>query len=184
MEGTGLSDDEQGLITAAKRGDVSAFGELVRRHQAAAIRVAAVAGADAEDAAQEGFVKAYAALGRFRDGEPFRPWLLRIVANTARNRRRSSGRRHALALRAAQVSPAGADAPADVVAARDDRERLVAALNRLDERDRLVLAYRWFEGMSEAEMATALGCRPGTVKSRLSRAMARLRVELGEEVEP
>jgi RNA polymerase sigma-70 factor (ECF subfamily) len=178
----GLPEDEQGLIAAAKGGDMLAFGELVRRHQRAALRVAAIAGADAEDAAQEGFVRAHAALHRFREGEPFRPWLLRIVANTARNRVRTSGRQRALALRAGARSTVGAEGPAEVVVGREQSERLVAALNRLGPKDRLVLAYRWFEGMSETEMAVALGCRPGTVKSRLSRAMARLRIELGEEV--
>ncbi len=175
-----LSDDEEGLIAAVKAGDADAYGELVRRHQRAALRVAAVAGADAEDAAQEGFVKAYRAIGSFRDGEPFRPWLLRIVANTARNRRRSSGRQHALALRAEPRPSASDPSPADLVDARDEQRRLVAAMNRLTPQDRLILAYRWFEDMSEAEMAVALGCRPGTVKSRLSRAMQRLRSELGE----
>jgi RNA polymerase sigma factor (sigma-70 family) len=178
----GLPDDEQELVAAARRGDLVAFGELVRRHQHAALRVAAVAGADAEDAAQEGFVRAHAALHRFREGEPFRPWLLRIVANTARNRVRSSGRQRALALRAGARSTIGAEGPAEVVVGREQRDRLLAAMNRLDSKDRLILAYRWFEGMSESEMALALGCRPGTVKSRLSRAMARLRAEMGEEV--
>jgi RNA polymerase sigma factor (sigma-70 family) len=72
------------------------------------------------------------------------------------------------------------DSPADLVGAAEDRSRLVAALGRLDDRDRLILAYRWFEDLSEAEIATAVGCRRGTVKSRLSRAMARLRVEMDD----
>ena len=66
---------------------------------------------DAEDAAQDGFVKAWRALGRFREGAPFRPWLLRIVANEARNRRRSAGRRAGLALRAATSEVSGDAAP-------------------------------------------------------------------------
>jgi RNA polymerase sigma-70 factor (ECF subfamily) len=73
---------------------VRAYEDLVRRHQDVAFRVAQlVAGnaADAEDAAQEAMVKAYYALDRFREDAPFRPWLLRIVANEASNRRRSSG---------------------------------------------------------------------------------------------
>ena len=160
---------------------MDAYGELVRRHQRAAVRVAAVATGEvdeAEDAAQEGFVKAWQAIGRFRAGEPFRPWLLRIVANTARNRQRTSRRQRGLALRAASLAVVPAGAPADAVEAREDRERLVAALGRLGARDRLILAYRWFEDLSEAEIATAMGCRPGTVKSRLSRAMGRLRAEM------
>ena len=87
---------EEELVERAKRGDDDAYEELVRAYQGIAFRTAyLVAGnaADAEDAAQEGFVKAHRALGRFRRGAPFRPWLLQIVANEARNRRRSAGRR-------------------------------------------------------------------------------------------
>jgi RNA polymerase sigma-70 factor (ECF subfamily) len=181
--GPDLSGDEQGLIESAQRGDADAYGELVRRHQRAAIRAAAVAAgnaSDAEDAAQEGFVKAYDAIGRFRAGAPFRPWLLRIVTNAARNRQRTAQRQRALAVRAGSLAVVPQDSPADLVGAAEDRSRLVAALGRLDDRDRLILAYRWFEDLSEAEIATAVGCRRGTVKSRLSRAMARLRVEMDD----
>lgn len=66
---------------------------------------------------------------------------------------------------------------------REQREELVDGLNRLSVDDRLVIALRWFEEMNEAEMAVVLGVRPGTVKSRLSRAMARLRTALVEEAE-
>ena len=185
--GDGLADDEQRLIAAAQAGDLEAYGQLVRLHQRAAVRVAAVAAGDAhdaEDAAQDAFVRAFHALGGFRSGEPFRPWLLRIVANTARNRRRTGRRQRGLALRAASLAAVPADSPAEVAAGHEDRRQLVAALNRLDHGDRLILAYRWFEQLSEAEIATALGCRRGTVKSRLSRAMARLRTEMGERREP
>src|SRR5918992_1106220 len=108
--------DESELVERARRGDERAYEELVRQHQGIAFRTAyLVAGdaGDAEEAAQEGFVKAYRALGRFRRGAPFRPWLLQIVANEARNRRRSSGRRAGLAARHGQVADlARACAPA------------------------------------------------------------------------
>src|SRR5436309_15749898 len=89
------------------------YEELVRRYQDIAVRTAHLISpdGDAEDAAQEAFVKAYAALGRFRSGSPFRPWLLRIVANEARNRRRSAGRRANLAPRAAGDRRPGGAAP-------------------------------------------------------------------------
>ena len=93
----------------AQRGDPRAYEELVRPHEEIAFRVAYVItrnAADAEDAVQDALVKAWRALGRFRAGEPLRPWLLRIAANEARNRRRSAGRRSALALRAAAEPPA------------------------------------------------------------------------------
>ncbi len=161
-----------------------AYEVLVRRYQDLAYRTAyliAGAAADAEDAAQEGFVKAWYAIGRFRAGAAFRPWLLAIVANEARNRRRSHRRQDDLVLRAATDRPSGDAAPSPEVAALEHEQRrvLLAALNRLAERDRAVIAARFFLELSERETAAVLGCRPGTVKSRISRALARLRTELG-----
>ena len=94
--------------------------------------------ADAEDAAQDAMLKSWRALGRFRSSEPLRPWLLRIVANEARNRRRSSGRRAQLALRA-QADPASggaAPSPEDLTVAADERGRLLAELDALPEQAR------------------------------------------------
>jgi RNA polymerase sigma factor (sigma-70 family) len=177
--------DERELVARAQRGDADAYEELVRAYQGIAFRTAYVlagSAADAEEAAQDGFVKAYRALWRFRPGAPFKPWLLRIVANEARNRRRAAGRRTALALRAAQV-PSGEAAPSPEAALLDAERRgqLVAALERLSESDREAITCRYFLDLSEAETAAALGVRRGTVKSRLSRALDRLRAELGEE---
>ena len=172
--------DESDLIGRAKRGDTHAYEELVYAHQGIAFRTAyVIAGnaADAEDAAQEGFVRAWRALGRFREGAPFRPWLLQIVANEARNRRRSAGRRAHLALRAATEQPSGDAAPSPEVAVMESEQRVavLAALNGLTEDHRLVIACRYFLDLSEAETAAALGVRGGTVKSRTSRALERLR---------
>ncbi len=137
--------------------------------------------ADAEEAAQEAFVKAYYALARFRPGSSFRPWLLRIVANEAKNKARSARRRDALNLRAAAAVSSGvAPSPEAAALAREEQDELLSAIGRLSERDRLILAYRYFFDLSEAEMAQALGCRPGTVKSRLARATVRLRADLQE----
>jgi RNA polymerase sigma factor (sigma-70 family) len=176
VEGRPLEERE--LVRRARRGDERAFAELVRMHQEIAFRIAyLIAGSDAEDAVQEGVLKAWRALGRFRPGAPFRPWLLRIVANEARNRRRSAGRRAALVLRAEREDVSGGAAPspeADVLAA-DERTRLLGALESLPEDARLVLACRYLLELSEAETAAALGVRRGTVKSRASRALDRLR---------
>jgi RNA polymerase sigma-70 factor (ECF subfamily) len=133
---------------------------------------------------QEAFVKAWRAMPRFRADAPFRPWILRIVANEAHNRRRSTRRRDALAVREAAASPSGAaPSPEAAVLARDEAEALTRAIERLPDRDRLVIAYRWLLDLSEAETADVLGVRPGTVKSRLSRALGRLRAELGDDRE-
>ena len=166
------------LLSRARGGDLDAYEQLVRLHQQTAFRTALVLtrnAADAEEAAQDGFVKAWRTLGRFDAARPFRPWLLTIVANEARNRRRAAGRREALALRAEAGAPAASPEGALLVAERD--AALAAALERLDARDREVIACRYLLELSEAETAAALGCRAGTVKSRLSRALARLRAQ-------
>jgi len=177
--------DENTLVVRAKRGDAPAYEELVRMHQGIAFRVALLAAgdaSDAEEAVQDGFVKAYGALGRFREGAPFRPWLLRIVANEARNRRRSAGRRAGLALRvAAAASGDAAPSPEAAVLTHERQAELVTALGQLDERDRDVLVHRFVLELGEEETAAALGVRRGTVKSRTSRALERLRAVVGEE---
>ena len=181
MEGRPRS--EEGLVEGARRGDARAYEELVETYQGIAFRTAyLIAGnaADAEEAAQDGFVKAYRALGRFRHGAPFRPWLLQIVANEARNKRRSAARRSAVALRAAAEEPSGGAAPSPEVSTlrAERRGELLRAMERLREEERLVLACRFFLDLSEDDTAAALGVRKGTVKSRQSRALARLREEL------
>lgn len=101
----GRPEDNSELFTRAQRGDAAAYEEIVRRYQQVAFRTAYMitgSAAEAEDAAQEGFVKAYRALNRFRPGAEPRPWLLRIVANEARNRVRSTQRRLGLELRLAE----------------------------------------------------------------------------------
>jgi RNA polymerase sigma factor (sigma-70 family) len=176
--------EEADLVERARQGDVTAYEELVRKYQDLATRTAYViaGGADALDAVQEAFVKAFGSLGRFRAGSSFRPWLLRIVANEAINRRRSARRHAALSLRAAEGRPPDDAVPSPEAAAlaQERRRELLATVNRLRPEDRLVIAYRyWFE-LSEAEMAEALGCARGTVKSRLSRALGKLRELLSE----
>jgi RNA polymerase sigma factor (sigma-70 family) len=175
-------DEDTALVKRARAGEPAAFARIVELHQGAAFRVAWVLcgnAADAEEATQDAFVKAHRALGRFRVGSPLRPWLLAIAANEARNRRRSAGRREHLAVRAAGESPAGASPSSETLALQADRDAgLRAAVARLDGADREVLWLRYFAELSIEETAAALGCRHGTVKSRTSRALARLRTEL------
>ena len=184
MEGRPL--DEAVLIERARGGDASAYEELVHNYQGIAFRTAyliTAEAADAEDAAQTGFIKAYYALDRFQIDRPFRPWLLKIVANEARNKRRSAGRRSNLELRLAEDRPTddAAPSPEGAVLALERNSRLVSALNTLREEDRLVVAYRFLLGLSEAETAAVLDCAKGTVKSRTSRALKRLRDRMGAD---
>ncbi len=186
MEGRPAEDSE--LFARARRGDTAAYEEIVRRYQQIAFRTAYVitgTSAEAEEAAQDAFVKAYRALDRFRAGADPRPWLLRIVANEARNRVRASVRRQGVELRLAEsVRPGGAaPSPEAVAVASEDRRRLLALVNALPEDDRLVIASRYFLELSGEETSSALGIPEGTVKSRLSRALARLKTRLEESAD-
>lgn len=134
---------------------------------------------DAEEAAQDGFVKAWRSLARFRLDEPFRPWLLRIVANEAKNRRRSAARRTRLALeQAMEFSGDAAPSPEDLTVATERRERLLAAVEQLPEAQRDVVVCRYLLELSERETAAVLEMPEGTVKSRLSRALEQLETVL------
>ena len=186
MEGRPQTESESELVERAKRGDQGAYGALVQAYQGIAFRTAYLVVGDAgeaEDAAQEGFVKAFYALRRFRPGAPFRPWILQIVANEARNRRRSAGRRAALVMRTAADAPSGEAAPSPEAAliSSEEQKALLTAVNSLREEDRLVIGCRYFLELSEEETAAALGWKRGTVKSRLSRALERLRVQIEEK---
>jgi RNA polymerase sigma factor (sigma-70 family) len=176
--------DEAELVSRARHGDADAYGALVAAHQEMTYRTAYLVlgdAAEAQDAAQEAFVRAYRALDRFREGEPFRPWLLRIAVNAARNRRRSAGRRLGLQLRVGASLQRDAVAPSAEASylAAERRRALVDAVNQLSADDRLVIGARYFLDLAEGETATLLGIPRGTVKSRLSRARARLAAQLG-----
>jgi RNA polymerase sigma factor (sigma-70 family) len=170
--------DDIEAVRRAQAGDRDAFAHLVARHGAAATRAAAWfgAGPEVDDVVQEAFAKAWRALDRFRPDAPFRPWLIRIVANQTRNTVRGRNRRSALAVRALDLREAP-DPALDTVAA-ERRRTLLAAVRRLRAVERDVVVCRWLLGLSEAETATALGIPAGTAKSRASRALARLRSEL------
>lgn len=155
----------------------------MRRYQDVVLRTAwLISGsrADAEDAAQDAFIKAWLAIGGFRSGSPFRPWILRIASNEARNRRRGDRRYERLALRVEQTSPPTRSGPSveDLAIAQDTNRAVLDAVNRLGDDERLIVVCRYMLGLSEAETAEVAGCPRGTVKSRLSRALGRLREQL------
>lgn len=183
MEGRPLQETE--LVELARNGDVSAYEQLVSRYATVAFRTAYVitgSEADAEDATQDAFFKAYRALGRFRTGASFRPWLLQIVANEARNQRRGFWRRSNLSVRVAERLGHGdaAPSPEDLAESTEERDQLLRAVNALREDDRRVIACRYFLDLSSAETAGILRWPEGTVKSRLSRALERLRQAVGQ----
>jgi RNA polymerase sigma-70 factor (ECF subfamily) len=184
-EPTHADVDDADLVERARAGDHRAYAGLVRRHQGTALRVAyAICGSasEAEDVAQEAFVKAYRALGAYRAESPWRPWLLRIVANEAKNRLRADARRRRTALRHTALAAQPPAEPDEVALGRITDELVLRALASLPDVHRQVLACRFVAGLSESETAAVLDVAPGTVKSRQSRALERLRDALVEEV--
>lgn len=184
--------EEARLIRAAQGGDEAAFTEIVRRYQRAVYRLAhglTRNAADADDLAQETFVRAYRALERFRAGEPLYPWLSRITMNLAFSLFRHRRRRPETALE--PLVEAGQqwgveDDPLEHAAGREQREQLQAAFGELSEEHQAVLSLRALEGLSYEEIAGTLQVPVGTVMSRLSRARSELRQRLaartGEEL--
>ncbi len=165
------------MIARARAGESAAWEALAREHQQAVFRLAyLILGdpADADDVAQEAFIRAYRALDRFDSSRAARPWLLSIVANLARNRLRSAGRYWAALQRFARDEPAR-DLP--LTEAGD----LWQAVRRLSRDDQQIIYLRYFLESSEAETAESLGIASGTVKSRTHRALARLRTVIEKE---
>jgi len=176
--------EEAALVRLAQGGDHAAFTQLVRLHQRTVYRVAyglTRNAADADDLAQETFVRAYQAIDRFRVGEPMQPWLIRIATNLCFSLFRRRRRRPESSLEAqaeAGVQWATHDDPAEH-AERSERDRRVqAAFAKLSEEHQAVLALRAVQDLSYEEIAAALKIPPGTVMSRLSRARAELRKKL------
>lgn len=173
-----LTDDA--LIVLAKRRDTHAYEELVRRYQGLAWKTALVIlrhPQDAEDVTQTAFVKAWQALDRFRDGAPFTPWLLRIVGNEARNLRLARGRRLGRSQVLDEAMPIiSRERPLEeLVTVAEQSDELVRRIGQLPRPDQEIIHARYVLELNEGEMAALLDIRRGTVKSRLHRAMARLR---------
>ena len=180
----GPTDDS--LVAACQKGDQAAFGEIVRRYQRAVHALAWTLtrnAGDADDLAQETFVRAWGAIGRFERGLPLYPWLARIVTNQAftlfRHRRRrpeSSIEPYLEAGREWGVD----DDPADHTARAERDRHLRECFAELAEEHQAVLALRAVQELSYDEIAQALGVPAGTVMSRLSRARVDLKRRLAE----
>jgi len=176
---------EPDLIHRARQGSQVAWSALVQEHQEGVFRLAYLLVGDpdeAEDIAQEAFIRAFRMLHRFDPVRPLRPWLLRITSNLARNHLRSVGR-HLAALR--RLSRSGID---EKVASAEQEHwqrwevrALWQAVRRLSVKDQQVIYLRYFLDLSVDDVAETLGIPPGTVKSRLHRALERLRGVIEQE---
>lgn len=169
--------DESTLIQRAANGDTSAWEPLMLAHQQAVFRFAYLLLGDADDAediAQESFLRAWNHLKRFDPARPLRPWLLSITANLARNRRRSAGRYVSALMRAFREQPK--ESPLEVIHAQNtEANELWRAVQQLDVPDQQIVYLRFFLDLPVSETAEALQIAEGTVKSRLSRALEKLR---------
>jgi RNA polymerase sigma-70 factor, ECF subfamily len=174
--------EERAWVEGAKRGSRQAFEQLIAAHSTPAYRLAVqmVGVTDAEDVTQAAFIRAFTNIQRVDASRDFKPWLLGIVANEALNHLRSRRTRFLFWQRQRPPSIETAGPESEALARAEYRE-LWAALNRLNDGDRLVLALSYLNEMSEAETAEALGIKRGTVKSRKHNALRRLRTVIERE---
>lgn len=175
--------DEQGWVEAARRGDAGAWEELVRAHQTSVFRLAYLLlgdADDAEDVAQETFLRTYHALDGFDSSRPLRPWLMRITTNLCHNWRRRVGRYLAALQNVLRQEPP-AQTAVQQAEQRLEGEALWKAVRRLRLEDQQLIYLRYFLECSEVEIAQVFGIAQGTVKSRHHRALARLRAVLQNE---
>lgn len=175
-----LTVSETNLIHQARQGDETAWATLVGQHQEAVFRLAYLLlrdAAEAKDAAQETFIRAFHALDSFDSSRPLRPWLLQITKNLARNRRRAMGRYWAALKRFFQNEAPfqTAPGPGEEHLQEWEAETLWQAVQRLKPIDQEIIYLRYFLNLSVTEAAEAAEIAPGTVKSRLHRALERLR---------
>ena len=176
-------EGEPEFLAQAIEGDHEAYAKLVRPYERVAYRVAAAVtgrNADAEEAMQNAFVKAYRSLHRFRVGAAFRPWLLRIVVNEAHNVLRAERRHARLATRAAEQHETAMPGADDAVIAREEFEAVLGSLARLPDADRLALALRYFAELPDGEAAALAGTSKEAYRVRLVRARKRLQALLEE----
>jgi RNA polymerase sigma-70 factor (ECF subfamily) len=183
----------EGKLSAAR----DRFGELVSRHQRRAARIAfhyMRDAADADEAVQDAFIKAYLHIGTFREELPFEVWFTRILINGCLDRLKARKRRErwiaptpvdssGVERHPAEYLPARGPSPEEEVLAAERRRQLNAALGKLPERQRLVFMLSHFEGRSSREVSAMTGLNESTVRVHLFRAIRRLRSLLARPAE-
>lgn len=179
--GTDPSDAD--LVSRAREGDASAFDRLVSRHHEVAFRVARGVLQDddlAADAVQDGFLKAFRGLDRFRGDARFRTWLLSIVVNEARGALRSRGRRRESALEAVGPIADSGTAIDEVVIVQEEALRARTLLEGLPEKQRMAVALRIDEGLSFREIGDLIGSSEGAARVNYHHGIRRLRERMSE----
>ena len=169
------------------------FAELVSRHQRRAVRIAfhyLRDAADADEAVQDAFIKAYSHLSTFREELPFEVWFTRILINGCLDRIKARTRRERWIVSMpdtrgtdrdlAERTPGGGPSPEDQLLAKERRERLASALARLPDRQRAVFMLSHYEGCTSREVSAVTGLNESTVRVHLFRAIRKLRGLLAE----
>ena len=173
---------EEELIHRSQAGDWNAFEQLLERHRTALARTAYLATRDREsvqDVMQETLIQIWKDLPSYRPYGSFRAWTLKILLNKARKHYRKK-RVNTVPLAAAAEVSDNADRPEDTIEREEQAQRLRQAIDLLTTNHREVLVLRYYNDLTVPEIARALGCFEGTVKSRLSRAHRRLEHALSE----
>jgi RNA polymerase sigma-70 factor (ECF subfamily) len=176
-------DGDAEWVARAREGDASALDRLVSRHHEVAFRVARGVLHDDElaaDAVQDGFLKAFRGLDRFRGDARFRTWLLSIVVNEARGALRSRGRRRESALDAVGPIADGAAAVDEVVVVREEAARARTMLGSLPEKQRIAVTLRIDEGLSFREIGELIGSSEGAARVNYHHGIRRLRERMSE----
>ncbi|MBI4295018.1 MAG: RNA polymerase sigma factor [Chloroflexi bacterium] len=166
--------NEEEAIRHCQNGDREAFRHLVERYKDVLYGTAYLMTGDttvAEDQVQEAFILAWRGLRHFQTGRPLKPWLVRILVNKVLSHRRQS---HPAAMSLPEEQP-GDGAAAEFAEDIARRDQVKQALDRLSAEHRQVVMLKYFSELTVAEMSSVLGCREGTVKSRLHRALEQLR---------
>jgi RNA polymerase sigma-70 factor, ECF subfamily len=191
-------DPDRALVEAAAGGSREAFDELVRRHQSAVITLARVLTSgrgDAEDLAQDVFVRAWRSIGSFRGDSTFRTWLHRVAINVIRTSQSRQGRLMRIFTARSRdedpldgtrgrlpMDPASGEEPVDATLAR--RQAIDRALAALPEELRVAVTLRDLQGLDYKDIAAALDVPIGTVESRIFRARQKLKPLLADLGEP
>ena len=176
--------DDLELIHQAQDGDAAAWELIIRQYQEVIFRLAYLRMGDpdrAADVAQETFIRAHKALHRFDPSKPLRPWLLQIALNLVRNKQRSFGRYMAALRRWAETNPYPEQEIENAAAERQDAHMLWQAVKQLQQSDQEVIFLRYFLELPVEQTAESLKIPPGTVKSRLHRALKRLEVVIDND---
>ena len=193
-----ISFEDASLVEKARRGDMKAFGALVAKYHERVLNVVhRMCGrwADAEELAQETFLKAMERLAQFRGSSGFYTWLFRIAVNLSASHRRRSGRLGFRSLAGGEEADGSladsltsglaqrrAPPPPDAAGDAETGERVLRALDELDDEFRMVIVLRDIEEMDYGQIARVLELPPGTVKSRLHRARLVLKEKLSDLV--